>query len=89
MNSRALWHQFDKVFQEMDKFFEKMDRFFAEAKSVNENVHIDNPDEHKVRFRSENWKERVKHTWHFFCMTLSMVFKGHATVVFRRRRTVK
>ncbi len=73
----------------MDKFFEQFDRFFKEAKEANANVHFDNPDEHKVRFRSECVKERLSYAWSFFKMTVSMIFRGHATVVFKRRKPVK
>jgi hypothetical protein len=66
-----------------------MDRVFEQAKSVNSKVHIENPDEHKVRFKAFSWKERVKFSWQFFCMTTSMVFKGKSTVVFRRRSRLK
>lgn len=89
MSTKLLWQQFDKIFVEMDKFFEQMDRLFAEAKSVGVNVHIENPDEHKVRFRSQTVKERAKLAWQFLCMTISMIFRGHATVTFRRRKSVK
>jgi hypothetical protein len=89
MSSKALWAQFDRVFEEMDKFFEQFDRFAKEAKSVNANVHFDSPDEQKVRFRSATLKERAKYAWSFFCMTVSMVFRGHATVTFRRRKPIK
>lgn len=89
MNTKAFWSEFDKLFHEMDKFFERMDRLFAEAKSVNENVHIDNPDEHKVRFRSIGGMERIKLTWQFFCMAVSTAFRGHATITFRRRKPLK
>lgn len=73
----------------MDKFFEEADKLFDEAKKANSNVHFDNPDERQVRFRSQGWKDRLTHTWSFFKMTLSMVFRGHATVTFRRRKSVK
>jgi hypothetical protein len=89
MSTRGFWIEFDNLFREMDKFFERMDRLFEEAKSVNSKVHIDNPDEHKVRFKAFTWKERVKFTWQFFCMTVSMVFKGKSTVVFKRRTRLK
>lgn len=90
MNSTdSIWYHFNRTFEEMDKFFERRDRMFEEAKKTNENVHLDSPDEQKVRFRSHSWKERAKLAWNFFCMTLSMVFRGHATVVFRRRKSVK
>ena len=89
MSTKALWAQFDRVFEEMDKFFEQFDRLFKEAKEANANVYFDNPDEHKVRFRSESWKERFAHAWSFFKMTVSMIFRGHATVVFKRRKAVK
>lgn len=73
----------------MDKFFERRDRLFDEAKKTHSKVHIDNPDEQTVRFRSQSLKERAKLTWQFFCMTVSMIFRGHSTVVFRRRNPVK
>jgi hypothetical protein len=88
-STKALWEQADRVFDEADKFFEQADRFFKEAKSVNGNVHFDNPDEHRVRFRSQSVKERAKLAWEFFCMCLSMIFRGQAVVTFRRRKPVK
>jgi hypothetical protein len=89
MSSKAFWQEFNALFREMDKFFERMDRLFDEAKTVNPNAHVENPDEHKVRFRSKSWGERFRFAWQFFCMTVSMVFRGHATVSFRRRKPVK
>jgi hypothetical protein len=89
MNTKALWDQADRVFDEADKLFEEADRVFDEARKANGNVHFDNPDERKVRFRSESWKERFKHAWSFFKMTVSMIFRGHAIIVFKRRKIVK
>lgn len=88
MNS-SFWREFDGLFKEMDKFFERMDRLFNEAKEANPNVHIENPDEHKVRFRASGVGERMRFAGRFFGMTVSMIFRGHATVVFRRRKNPK
>jgi uncharacterized protein YfcZ (UPF0381/DUF406 family) len=89
MNTKEMWASFDRAFVEMDKFFEQMDRLFEEARKVNSNVHIDNPDQHQVRFRAQSHRERIKLAWNFFCLTVSMIFRGQATVVFRRRKSVK
>jgi hypothetical protein len=89
MNTDSIWYHFNRTFEEVDKFFEKRDRLFEEARKTHSNVHLDKPDEHTVQFRSVTVKERAKLAWGFFCMTLSMVFRGHARVVFRRRKPIK
>lgn len=89
MNTDSIWYHFNRTFEEVDKFFEQRDRLFEEARKAHSNVHLDNPDEYTARFRALTAKERAKLAWDFFCMALSMVFRGHATVIFRRRKPIK
>jgi hypothetical protein len=89
MSRNVFWSEFNRLFEDMDKFLEHMDRLFEEARKVKADVHIENPDEHKIRFRGLTVGERSRYAWRFFCMTISMVFRGHSTLKFKRRTPQK
>ena len=85
MSAAKLFTEADRLFEDMEKIFERMDRLYEEARSIKSDVHIDNPNEHRIRFRAESVGDRFRLVGQFFGMGFAMLFKGVAFITFRRR----
>lgn len=89
MNADRLFTETDRLFEDMEKIFERMDRLYEEARSIKSDVHIDNPNEHRIRFRAESLGDRMRLTGKFLGMGFAMFFKGVAFIKFQRKQPLK
>lgn len=85
--AEALFRKADVIFAEADKLFAEMDQIFAEARQIHARVYVNDPDQHTVRFKSLNWGERIRYSFKFAGMAVTMLFRGAAQVRFKRRPT--
>lgn len=85
MSADRLFAETDRLFEDMEKIFERMDRLYEEARSIKSDVHIDNPNEHRVRFRAESVTDRLRLAGKFLGMGFAMLFKGVAFITFQRK----
>lgn len=81
-SSTALWQQFDKVFAEADKLWAEVDHLMQETPE-----HAVTAEAHHVRFKSKTFWGRIRLACYFNKVALRVLFKGHATLNFKRAKS--